>query len=71
MMAPVQPMATPLVFFHVMGSPRMRNESTMAKMGIEVVTDAVAIAKEKFPELHLDGELQADAAQERPRAAGE
>ena len=38
MMAPVQPMATPLVFFHVMGSPRMRNESTMAKMGIEVVT---------------------------------
>ena len=29
---------------------------------IDKVTDAVAIAKEKFPELHLDGELQADAA---------
>ena len=29
---------------------------------IDKVKDAVAIAKEKFPELHLDGELQADAA---------
>ena len=29
---------------------------------IDKVTDAVKIAKEKFPELHLDGELQADAA---------
>ena len=29
---------------------------------IDKVTDAVKIAKEKYPELHLDGELQADAA---------
>jgi len=29
---------------------------------IDKVTDAVKIAKEKFPELHLDGELQTDAA---------
>ena len=33
-----------------------------AKDAIDKVTDAVKIAKEKFPELHLDGELQADAA---------
>ncbi len=29
---------------------------------IDKVTDAVKIAKENYPELHLDGELQADAA---------
>ena len=36
--APQQPMATPPAFFHVMGSWRIRNDSNMAKMGMEVVT---------------------------------
>jgi len=38
MRAPQQPIATPNAFFHVMGSFKMKKESTMAKMGIDVVT---------------------------------
>ena len=37
-------------------------ENNILNYWIHKVKDAVAIAKEKFPELHLDGELQADAA---------
>ena len=38
MRAPLQPMSTPMAFLPVMGSFRMRADSSMAKMGIEVVT---------------------------------
>ena len=38
MRAPQQPIATPRVFFHVIGSLRIRKESAMAKIGMEVVT---------------------------------
>ena len=38
MSAPPQPIATPNAFFHVIGSLRMKKESTMAKIGIDVVT---------------------------------
>ena len=38
MSAPEQPINTPRAFFPVMGSFRIRAASSMAKIGIEVVT---------------------------------
>ena len=35
--APAHPRSTPPAFCHVMGSFRMKNDSTMAKIGMEVV----------------------------------
>ena len=37
MRAPLHPRITPTVFFQVIGSLRMKNESIMAKIGMDVV----------------------------------
>ena len=37
MMAPTHPISTPTSFFQVIGSFRIKNERTMAKIGMEVV----------------------------------
>ena len=53
-----------MLSFSTMGSAKdaINKETGKSVYIIDKVKDAVAIAKEKFPELHLDGELQADAA---------
>ena len=48
MTAPPQPIATPPAFIADRGSRRMKNESTMAKMGIDVVT-MLALTGEVMP----------------------